>query len=278
MSTFFRTNKESRKLVDFDVLVALFPLALQHLRPVQARQRRAIARIEDPPVDVLLALLEPRAGGVPAYEELLHAGLGRAQLAGGLLAPPGQEADGLFVHVLDPLLVGAAVLAQPGDLERGAEEAQQEQEGHEGAVVDDGPLLRRAVVAGVVVPLPVLPRRVRVDRVVPRPGGPRRSVSSGEATAATATAAIIRMTLPSNPPLVVCFTLDRVGEDLVGGHDQPVALEPHLAGEALAQRVPVAGHVRVVDLDQGVEAGLAVRSVALLLEDVVGSERRSGRP
>ena len=74
------------------------------------------------------------------------------------------------------------------------------------------------------------------------------------------------MQAPAEAVLVVGCAFGWVGKDLVGGYDEVVPLETHFWGDAPAERVVVAGPIRVVYLDEVVEVAFGIWGARFLLE------------
>jgi len=78
------------------------------------------------------------------------------------------------------------------------------------------------------------------------------------------------MPVPAGPIPVVGTPLDGIGEDVVGGDDEPVPFELHDVGDSATEGFHVAIAVRMVDFDELVEAAFGVGRAFPLLEDLVG--------
>ena len=65
---------------------------------------------------------------------------------------------------------------------------------------------------------------------------------------------------------------------MIGGYDKAITLEPDGVRQGSVGGTGLDVAIGVVYLDQGIEAGFAIRSVSLLIEDLIRSGVRAGRP
>jgi len=82
----------------------------------------------------------------------------------------------------------------------------------------------------------------------------------------------VRVAGPACAVYVVCRAFDGIGEDRVGGDDEPVTFEAVGSGDVSAQRsvCGMFGVVWVVELHELAEARFAVGGTAGVGEDLVG--------
>lgn len=163
---------------------------------------------------------------------------------------------GLVLDVLFAIGLGTV------HLDKGADHAQGDDERRKHAVGHVGGLLGGAAVAALVPALPVLPGSVAgrvVCAVAPGMVVVAHGVVDGGGPAGG----------PADAVGVVEAALDGVAEQVVGGDDEAVAVDAGGVGD-VGEGGAVVVLVRVVELDELVEAPLAVGLAALDLKDLVG--------